>query len=73
MGDRGQGKLLPDLLKTFPHALHLEVLGNLLQNFTHDSSSYTHLKSNLPLLQYVVMSPFVLSHSIADPAPGTAP
>lgn len=24
-GGRGQGKLLPDLLKTFPLALHLEV------------------------------------------------
>lgn len=46
MGGRGQGKLLPDLLKTFPLALLLEVLGNLLQNFTHDSSSHTHLKSN---------------------------
>lgn len=46
VGGRGQGKLLPDLLKTFPLALHLEVLGNLLQNFIHDSSSHTHLKSN---------------------------
>lgn len=45
MGARGQGKLLPDLLKT-SLALHLEVLENLLQNFTHDSSSHTHLKSN---------------------------
>lgn len=44
----GQGtkKLLPDLLKIFPLALFLEVLGNLLQNFTRDSSSHTHLKSN---------------------------
>lgn len=32
-GGRGQGKLLPDLLKIFPLALFLEVLGNLLQNF----------------------------------------
>lgn len=45
-GGQGQGKLLPDLLKTFPLALHLEVLGDLLQNFTYDSSSHTHLKSN---------------------------
>lgn len=45
-GGQGQGKLLPDLLKIFPLALYLEVLGNLLQNFTHDSSSHTHLKSN---------------------------
>lgn len=55
-GGRGQGKLLPDLLKISPLALYLEVLGNLLQNFTRDSSSHTHLKSN----QRSVVAPLAL-------------